>query len=223
MTNGAPKKMKETERITGQIGPGRGPHSMGMVGQKSQNFGDSGKRLLDQLRPERLKITAIFIAAIVGVGLAAIGPRVLGRATDIVFAGAIGKELPGGVTREQVIEQARARGDEQIADLLTGVDMVPGQGIDFEALAGVLLLVLVLYAASSLLSFLQGYLLTGVVQNTLRRMRNDVEDKLNRMPLSYFDRQPRGELLSRVTNDLDNVSQTLQQTMSQLLTALLTS
>jgi ATP-binding cassette subfamily B protein len=222
MTDSAPKKMKETERITGHNVPGRGPHGGGMVGQKSQNFRESGKRLLEQLRPERLKITAILVAAIVAVGLFAVGPRVLGRATDIVFAGAIGKELPSGMTREQVIDMARARGDGQIADLLTGVDLVPGQGIDFSQLGGVLLLVLGLYAASSVLRFVQGYLLTGVVQNTLRRMRNDVEDKLNRMPLSYFDRQPRGELLSRVTNDLDNVSQTLQQTMSQLLTALLT-
>jgi len=222
MTNSAPKKMKETERITGHNVPGRGPHGGGMVGQKSQNFRESGRRLLNQLRPERIRIIAIFVAATVAVGLFAIGPRVLGRATDIVFAGAIGKQLPAGMTREQVIDMARARGDQQIADLLSGVDMVPGQGIDFPRLGGVLLLVLGLYAASSLLRFVQGYLLTGVVQNTLRRMRNDVEDKLNRMPLSYFDQQPRGELLSRVTNDLDNVSQTLQQTMSQLLTAILT-
>ncbi len=222
MTNSAPKTMKKTERIVGQIGAGRGPNSQGMVGQKSLDFRASGKRLLNQLRPERLKILAIFIAAIASVTFAAIGPRVLGRATDIVFAGAIGKQLPSGMTKEQVIDMARARGEEQIADLLTGVDIVPGQGIDFTQLGGVLLLVLGLYAASSLLGFVQGYLLTGVVQNTLRRMRNDVEEKLNRMPLAYFDRQPRGELLSRVTNDLDNVSQTLQQTMAQLLNALLT-
>jgi ATP-binding cassette subfamily B protein len=214
--------MKTTERITGQVGPGRGPHSMGMVGQKSQNFRESGKRLLHRLRPERLKVIAIFIAATISVSFAAVGPRILGRATDIVFAGAIGKELPTGVTREEVIEMARARGDGQVADLLTGIDLVPGQGIDFDALAGTLILVLGLYAAASLLTFLQGYMLTSVVMNTVRRMRDDVEDKLNRMPLSYFDRQPRGELLSRVTNDLDNVSQTVQQTMSQLLTALLT-
>jgi ATP-binding cassette subfamily B protein len=214
--------MKETERISGQMGPGRGPHGGGMVGQKSQNFRDSGKRLLNRLRPERLKVIAIFIAAVVSVAFAATGPRVLGRATDIVFAGAIGKTLPSGVTKAQVIDTARAQGDAQIADLLTGVDLVPGQGIDFGQLGGVLLLVIGLYAASSLLSFLQGYMLTSVVMNTVRRMRDDVEDKLNRMPLSYFDRQPRGELLSRVTNDLDNVSQTVQQTMSQLLTSLLT-
>ncbi len=220
--NNPPKQLKETERISGQGMPGRGPHGMGMVGQKSQNFRESGKRLVRRLAPQRLKVIAIFLAAATSVSFAAIGPRVLGRATDIVFAGAIGKELPSGMTREQVIEMARARGDEQIADLLTGVDMVPGLGIDFDALAGTLLLVLGLYASSSLLSFIQGYLLTGVVQNTVRRLREEVEEKLNRMPLSYFDRQPRGELLSRVTNDLDNVSQTMQQTMSQLLTSLLT-
>jgi len=86
----------------------------------------------------------------------------------------------------------------------------------------VLLFALALYAASALLGFLQGYLLNDVVQKTIFRMRSEVEDKLNRLPLRYFDRQPRGELLSRVTNDIDNVSQTLQQTMSQLMTSLLT-
>ncbi len=221
MTDRQPKTMKETERVSGQMMPGRGPGGGGIVG-KSMDFTGSGKRLLRQLRPERLKIAAVFAAAIVSVALAAIGPRILGRATDIVFAGAIGKSLPSGVSKEQVIQTARERGDMDIADMLTGVDLVPGQGIDFDALAATLLLVIVLYAASSLLSFFQGYVLTGVVQNTVRMMRGQVEDKLNRMPLSYFDRQPRGELLSRVTNDMDNVGQTLQQTMSQLLTSLLT-
>ena len=222
MTDSSPKTMQKTERISGQMGPGRGPHGGGMIGQKSLDFRASGKRLAGSLRPERVKVIAVFVAAVISVALAATGPRVLGRATDIVFAGAIGKELPAGLDKEQVIEMTRARGDDQVADLLTGVDLVPGEGIDFSALGGVLLLVLGLYAASSLLSFLQGYLLTSAVQNTVRRMRAEVEEKLNRMPLSYFDRQPRGELLSRVTNDMDNLAQTLQQTMSQLLTSLLT-
>ena len=216
------KTMKQTERITGQMGPGRGPHGGGMVGQKSLDFGASGRRLVGRLRPERFRVLAILLSAIVSVALAAVGPRVLGWATDIVFAGAVGQELPAGMSKNEVVDAARARGDDQVADLLSGIDLVPGVGIDFDALAGVLLLVLGLYAASSLLSFLQGYLLTGVVQNTVRRMRTEVEEKLNRVPLSYFDRQPRGELLSRVTNDMDNVSQTLQQTMSQLLSSLLT-
>ena len=116
----------------------------------------------------------------------------------------------------------RSGGDGQVADLLTGIDLIPGQGIDFGALGAVLLLVLGLYAVSSLLGFVQGYVLTGAVQRAVRRLRSQVEDKVNRMPLAYFDRQPRGELLSRVTNDMDNLAQTLQQTMSQLLTSLLT-
>ena len=100
--------------------------------------------------------------------------------------------------------------------------VVPGQGVDFAAVGDVLLLVLAVYAAASVLGWLQGFVLNRVVQNTVCRMRQDVEDKINRLPLNYFDRSPRGELLSRVTNDIDNVSQTLQQTMSQLLTSLLT-
>jgi ATP-binding cassette subfamily B protein len=146
----------------------------------------------------------------------------LGQATDLIFAGVIGSRLPEGMTKAEAIDAARAQGQDQIADLLSGVDLVPGQGIDFQALGTVLLVVLGLYLASALLGFLQGYLLNDVVQRTVLRLRAEVEDKLNRLPLRYFDRQPRGELLSRVTNDIDNVSQTLQQTMSQLLTSVLT-
>jgi ATP-binding cassette subfamily B protein len=218
----APKKMKETERIQGPMGPGRGPHGMGMVGQKSIDFGPSARRLLGHLRPEVPKIAAVVTAAVASVTTAAIGPRVLGRATDIIFAGAIGKTLPAGMTKAQAIADAEASGRGRIADLLSGIDLVPGQGIDFTALGRVLLIVLALYVGSALLGFFQGYLLNDVVQHTVFRMRAQVEDKLNRVPLRYFDNQPRGELLSRVTNDLDNVSQTLQQTMSQVLTSLLT-
>jgi ATP-binding cassette subfamily B multidrug efflux pump len=100
--------------------------------------------------------------------------------------------------------------------------VVPGQGLDVEALGGVLLLVLALYVTASLFSWLQGYLVNDVVQGTVYRMRGEVEDKIHRLPLGYFDRQPRGELLSRVTNDIGNVSQSLSQTMSQLLSSLLT-
>src|SRR3546814_803429 len=106
--------------------------------------------------------------------------------------------------------------------MLQAMDFVPGVGVDFSAVSSVLLVVLGLYAAASVLSFVQGFLLNDVVQGTVRDMRSDVETKVNELPLEYFDTQPRGELLSRVTNDIDNISQTLQQTMSQLLTSLLT-
>ncbi len=218
----APQKMRKTERITGHMAPGRGPHGGGMVGQKATNFKSSARRLLGRLRPERAKIGVIIVAAITSVGLSVAGPRVLGRATDIIFAGAVGKNLPAGMTKAQAIDAARAAGRGQIADLLGGIDLVPGQGIDFTALWHVLLLVLGLYVGSALLSYLQGWLLNDVVQGTVLRMRSAVEDKVNRLPLRYFDHQPRGELLSRVTNDMDNLAQSLQQTMSQVLTSVLT-
>ena len=116
----------------------------------------------------------------------------------------------------------RAQGQDRMADLLSGVDFVPGQGIDFGAVAHVLLIVLAIYVGSSLLMWASSYLLAGVVQRTMYRLREDVEAKLGRLPLAYFDGQPRGELLSRVTNDIDNVAMSLQQTLSQLLSSLLT-
>lgn len=216
----SPKQMKETERIRGGVGHGHGPG--GSVGEKSLDFGPSARRLLRWLRPERMKVTFVVLAGVISVALSSVGPKVLGRATDLIFAGAIGQRLPAGMTKQQAIDAARAQGDGRIADLLSGIDLIPGQGIDFGAVGTVLLIVLALYLGSALLSFLQGYLLNDVVQSTVYRMRSAVENKLNALPLRYFDRQPRGELLSRVTNDIDNISQTLQQTMSQLLTSLLT-
>jgi ATP-binding cassette, subfamily B, multidrug efflux pump len=223
MSDGKPGRLKETERIQGQGGPGRGPFGGGMVGQKSMTFVPSAKRLVGRLRPDRAKVLAVIALAVVSVGLAAIGPKILGRATDLIFAGLFGKQLPADLTTEQAVEAARDSGDSRIADMLAEMDhLVPGQGVDFDAVGHVLLLVLGIYVASSLFAWLQGYLLNDVVQNTVFRMRSEVEDKINRLPLSYFDRQPRGELLSRVTNDIDNISTSLQQTMSQLLTSLLT-
>jgi len=106
-------------------------------------------------------------------------------------------------------------------DLIFGA-VVHQQKIDFDELRGVLLTVLGLYVGAAGLSYLQSYTLAGVVQRTMYRLRSDVEDKLTRLPLSYVDGQPRGDLLSRVTNDIDNIAQSLQQTLSQLLTSLLT-
>jgi ATP-binding cassette subfamily B multidrug efflux pump len=211
--------IKSTERPT--TGRAFGPPG-GIPGDKSMNFGPSAKRLLKRLRPHRLQVGGVVLLAIGSVSLSVLGPKILGRATDIIFAGAIGKRLPSGVSKEQVIEQTRAAGNGRLADLLSGIDLIPGVGIDFDALRNVLMLVLALYVGSFFLSWMQGYILNGVVQRTVFELRSEVEDKLNRLPLSYFDGAPRGELLSRVTNDIDNISTSLQQTLSQLLTSLLT-
>ncbi|HEY4315545.1 MAG TPA: ABC transporter ATP-binding protein [Actinomycetes bacterium] len=203
-------------------GPGAMMMSAGMPAEKSMDFWPSAKRVLRRLAPERIAVTAVLVITVCGVGLSVVGPRILGRATDIIFGGVIGQQLPAGITQQQAITEARARGDNGFADLLSGMHVTPGVGIDFTALAHVLLLVLCLYVISSVFMWLQGYVLAGVVQRTVMQLRSDVEDKLHRLPLSYFDSKPRGELLSRVTNDIDNVQQTMQQTLSQLLNSVLT-
>ena len=204
-------------------GPGGGPFG-GMQGpaEKALNFGPSAKRLLGRLRPERSMIVAVVLLGVVSVVLSVLGPKILGQATNLIFEGFISKSLPAGATKAQVIAGLKAKGDTQQADLLSGMNLHPGVGIDFAALQLVLGIVLLLYVFSSVFSWLQAYLLNGVTQRTVYRLRSDVETKIHRLPLTYFDKTPRGELLSRVTNDIDNISQSLQQTMSQLVVSLLT-
>jgi ATP-binding cassette, subfamily B, multidrug efflux pump len=230
MSEQKPTTLKETERVeAGPGGPGRGPFGGGMVGQKAHSFKPSAKRLVRRLGPQRHKVYGVLGLAVLSVGLMALGPRILGRATDLIFAGVLGKQLsdsgrvPDGTSQQQVVQGLQQAGQDKQASMVASLNhFVVGQGVDFTAVGHVLLLVLGVYVVASLLAWLQGYLLNDVVQGTIFAMRSEVEDKVNALPLSYFDQQPRGELLSRVTNDIDNISQTLQQTMSQLLSSLLT-
>jgi len=193
-----------------------------MPAEKPMTFGPSVRRLIKRLSPERLKVVAVIGLGVTSVAFLVIGPKIIGLATDIIFTGVIGKRLPAGTTAEQAIAALRAAGNNNLADLIARMHVVPGQGIDFGALASVLMLAVGLYIASSVFSWMQGYLLNDLVQRTVFQLRQDVEDKLNRLPLQFFDKQPRGELLSRVTNDIDNTAQSLQQTLSQLLSGVLT-
>jgi ATP-binding cassette subfamily B protein len=190
--------------------------------EKSLNFFPSLKRLLGHLAPERMILILVVLLAVAGIVMNVLGPKILGMATDVIFTGIIGKNLPGGATKEQVVAELRAQGNNTFADMVERLNVVPGQGIDFTLLSQFLLLALVLYLVASLFLWLQGYLLNGAVQRSIYTLRSQVEEKVNRLPLSYFDKQTRGELLSRVTNDIDNISQALQQTLSQLLTSVLT-
>jgi ATP-binding cassette, subfamily B, multidrug efflux pump len=213
-------------RLPDRPPPMRGPAafamSAGMPAEKSMTFWPSAKRLLRRLAPERFLVAAIIGLTVVGVTLTVLGPKILGDATNIIFEGVIGQRLPAGITQQQAIDAARAAGDDGFANLLSGMTVTPGQGVDFTELAHVLMIVLCLYVLASVFMWAQAYVLAGVVARTVLRLRSDVEDKLHRLPLSYFDTKPRGELLSRVTNDIDNIQQTMQQTMSQLLNSLLT-
>ncbi|GGO53040.1 multidrug ABC transporter ATP-binding protein [Streptomyces daqingensis] len=190
--------------------------------QRSTDFKGSAKRLLRQFAPERLTLAGMGLLVMVSVSMSVLGPKILGHATDLIFAGFVGKELPDGATREQVLERMRAEGDGKVADMLSGMHFTPGQGIDFGAVARVLAVVLVIYALAGLMMLLSGRLSVRAINQTVFRLREQVEAKLARLPLSYFDKQTRGEVLSRVTNDIDNVGQTLQQTLGQIINSLLT-
>ncbi|AXJ11652.1 multidrug ABC transporter ATP-binding protein [Arthrobacter sp. PM3] len=205
-------------------GPGRGGPFAGMniPAEKAMNFWPSAKRLLGELHPERLWLTLVLLLAVVSVTFSVIGPRLLGEGTNLIFAGVVSKQLPAGMTQAQVIAQLRAAGQTEQADMLSAMTLTPGAGIDFTALATVLLWALVLYVLASAFGWMQAYILNGVVQRTVFRLRERIEAKINRLPLRYFDTVQRGELLSRVTNDVDNISQSLQQSISQAVTSVLT-
>jgi len=200
---------------------GPGAFMAGRPVEKSLDFRGSGLRLLRTLRPERLLLVAVLALGALSVGLTVLGPKILGRATDYIFAGVLGRHIPAGTTTTEAVQQLRASGNGNQADILATMHVVAGQGIDFGAVGRVLLLALVVYAAASVFSLLQGRLVTTVVQRSVFRLREQAEMKLSRLPLSYFDRQARGEVLSRVTNDIDNIAQSLQQTLSQIVTSLL--
>lgn len=205
-------------------GPGHGGPFAGMnvPAEKAMNFSGSAKRLLGTLRPERFWLVLVLVMAVAGVVLQVIGPRLLGEGTNLIFAGVVSKQLPPGVTQAQLIAQLRAAGENQKADMLSAMTLTPGTGIDFGALASVLTWALVLYVLGSAFMWGQAYVLNGVVQRTVFGLREKIEAKINRLPLRYFDSIQRGELLSRVTNDVDNISQSLQQSISQAVTSLLT-
>ena len=203
-----------------------GPMGRMMAGggpdQRSMDFKGSGKRLLAQFKPERLTVYGLLVCVVVSVALSVIGPKILGRATDLVFSGIIGRQLPAGATKAQVLEQMRAHGKGAVADMLQSTDFTPGKGIDFGAVGDVLLLALITFTVAGLLMAVATRLVNRSVNRTMYRLRESVQTKLSRLPLSYFDKRQRGEVLSRATNDIDNIGQTLQQSMGQLINSVLT-
>jgi len=189
------------------------------------DFRGSSRRLLRLLTPQRWLIAALLGLGSAGVSLAVLGPRLLGHATNLILSGAVGSMLghdfPAGTTKQQAVTVLRQHGHGTVASMIAAMNVVPGHGIDFTAVGQVLGWVLALYVFSALFLYLQGRLVTLVVQRAVFSLRAEVAAKLSRLPLHYFDAQPRGEILSRVTNDIGNIEQTLQQTLSQSITALL--
>ncbi|MGD0982766.1 MAG: ABC transporter ATP-binding protein [Acidimicrobiales bacterium] len=201
-------------------GPGR--PGMSMPVERPKDFGNTVRRLGRRLRPERMRIGSVIAMASASVVFTVFGPKILGDATDVLFNGVIGKRLPVGMSKQQVIALLQSRGEGQLADMLRGMSVTPGRGVDFGHLGMLLGLAGLVYLFGAVLNWAQGYVMAGVAQRTVYRMREDVEAKLARLPLRYFDRHSHGDILSRVTNDIDNVTTTLQQGLSQLLSSMLT-
>jgi ATP-binding cassette subfamily B protein len=201
---------------------GGGMFGMGPPPAKTKDVGKTLRQLLGRLGPERVLIVVSAVLALGSVAFSVIGPKIIGNATNVIFDGVLGKSLPAGLTKAQAVALLRAQGQNQIADLISGANVVPGQGIDFTMLGQILGLAALVYLLSALLNWALAYIMAGVAQRTVFGLRQDVEAKMARLPLKYFDSHPHGDLLSRVTNDIDNISTTLQQGMTQILTSTLT-
>ncbi|MBK9738668.1 MAG: ABC transporter ATP-binding protein [Actinobacteria bacterium] len=209
-------------RSHGPMGGGPMGGLAGVSDAKAQDFRGSLKRFAARLRPERIVVVVVIVLAFASVFLAVLGPKLLGNATNIIFDGFVSSRLPAGVTQDEAVAALRASGESDQADMVASMTLTPGEGVDFTALARVLAIVTIVYVLSSILSWGQNYLMAGVTQRTIYRLREEVDAKLGRLPLRYFDASSRGDVLSRVTNDIDNISTTLQQTLTQLITAVLT-
>ncbi|WP_429841268.1 ABC transporter ATP-binding protein [Brevibacillus sp. FIR094] len=171
-----------------------GPMGMVIPGAKAKDFKGTLKRLIGYFRPHRVQLIVVLLAAILSTIFAIVSPKLMGKATTSLFAGMIG--LMQGQPKEIVF--------------------------DFGYIANILLLLIVLYVISALFSYLQQFVMAGVSQKIVYDMREQVNEKLSRLPLKYFDSKMHGDILSRVTNDIDNISNTLQQSLTQLITSIVT-
>ncbi|ONH32849.1 multidrug ABC transporter ATP-binding protein [Pseudofrankia asymbiotica] len=195
---------------------------MGGGVEKSADFRGSTRRLLGLLRPQRRLFIASLVLCALAVGLNVSGPKLLGRATDLVLTGVFSRNLPAGTTKAEAVEHLRATGHGTQADLLDSLNVTPGAGMDFHAIGAVLGWVLAIYLLAGVCSVLQARFTNAALQRMLSQLRSDVQEKITRLPLRYFDRAQRGEVLSRVTNDIDNLGQSLQQSIAQFVQSVLT-
>jgi ATP-binding cassette subfamily B multidrug efflux pump len=179
----------------------------GQPAERAKDLRGTLRRLLARLRPERLPL----VLGVTSVAFMVTGPRLLGNATNVLFNGVVGKLLPAGTTKAQAIATLRAHGHGQIAVMVSNMNVTPGTGVDLGELGRALGLAALVYLLGAAFNFGQGYTMAGVTQRTMFGLRREVEEKLSRLPLRYFDSHPHGDILSRVTNDIDNLTTTLQQ------------
>ncbi|KUG03526.1 lipid a export atp-binding/permease protein msba [hydrocarbon metagenome] len=193
---------------------GRG-HALGQPVEKARNFKGTLKRLAVYLRPDKYRFIIVFLLAIVSTLFSIIGPKVMGMATTKLGEGVLAKY-------DYQLQLETARQSQMPADFISKLQSQSAPGFDFDYIGRILLFLLALYLISAFFAYLMSYIMASVSQETVYRMRNDVKKKLDILPLKYFDERTHGEILSRVTNDMDNVANTLQQSLTQLITSLVT-
>jgi ATP-binding cassette, subfamily B, multidrug efflux pump len=207
-------------------GPGFGPaHGAMMPAEKAKDFRGTFRRFLGELRPERSRIAFVGVVALLSTAGTVFGPKILGNGINQLMDGLIGKSLgqfmPAGTTHDQAVQTLRSA-NSPLTDLVAGSHAIPGVGVDFSVLGTVLIALAGLYLIATFFSWVAWYTMAGVAQRTVYRLRRDVDQKLARLPLKYFDTHQRGDTLSRVTNDIDNIANTLQQGLTQIITSLAT-
>lgn len=180
------------------------------------------KRLVNYILQDKIRLFTVILAAGLATYTMVLGPKILGKATTAIFEGLISKMLPAGVTKEQAIQGLKASGHENMVDMVESMDIHPGSGVDYDHVIQILVLAGVVFLCTIILRWIQGWTLTRLVSNAVFRMRKQIEDKLDRLPLRYFDRVPRGEVMSRTTNDVDNIGQTLQQVLGEFIFSVFT-
>ena len=217
---------REEERAAQEAMIAAGADEPGAMGGKPKDFWPSFLRFLGLLKPHKWVFIFASVLGAIGVVLMVAGPKVLGEATNVVFEGVLSTTFGAqfeGMSQAEVVAALESAGQDEFANMVRAMhDFSPGSGIDFERLRVIVLWAMAIYVTSSLLQWLQGYIINVIMVRTMWRVREQIEEKVNRLPLSHFDKVQRGELISRVTNDVDNMTQTLQQSLSGALTSLLT-
>jgi ATP-binding cassette subfamily B protein len=214
-------------RRRGPMGGGMGPMGhMAMPVEKARDFRGTFRRMLGELRPERRWIVVVVVVAFFSTAGQIFGPKILGNATQRLMDGLVGKTMaangmPTDLSHDQAVAVLRAS-HNPLADLVAGTNAIPGVGVDFGALGMILIALIGLYLIATFFSWVSWYVMGGVSQRTVYRLRKRVDEKLARLPLKYFDTHQRGETLSRVTNDIDNIAGTLQQSLTQIITSIAT-
>ncbi|MEW1978252.1 ABC transporter ATP-binding protein [Kocuria palustris] len=185
--------------------------------RKPRSFWPSVHRLGGLMMDFKAGLAVVLVFITGSVLLSVLAPMLLGQATNVVFAGVLSRDLPPDATQQEVVDGLRVDGRDSLADVFSTMTLVPGSGVDFGRLGQLIVLVLAMYLVASILQWAQGRILNAISVQIIRDLRAQVEDKLHRIPLSYFDTRRRGDVMSRVTNDVDNVQTALQQTFSSLL------